>query len=149
MSLDQNMNTALKEAMKAKDEVRLRTLRAIKSAFIVAKTAPGASHDLSEADELKIIQKLFKQRKDSYDIYMSQNREDLAATEKEEMAVLEDFLPTQMGDEELTTALKAIIEQTGASSPKDMGKVMGMATKQLAGQADGKRISGMVRQLLG
>jgi len=149
MSLDQNMNTALKEAMKAKDEVRLRTLRAIKSAFIVAKTAPGASHDLSEADELKIIQKLFKQRKDSYEIYMDQNREDLAATEKAEMAVLEDFLPTQMGDEELATALKAIIEQTGASSPKDMGKVMGMATKQLAGQADGKRISGMVRQLLG
>jgi len=148
MSLDQNMNTALKEAMKAKDEVKLRTLRAIKSAFLVAKTAPGSSHELTDADELKIIQKLYKQRKDSCDIFMEQGREDLAKTEKEEMAILEAFLPKQMSDDELSAALKAIIEQTGASSPKDMGKVMGMATKQLSGKADGKRISGIVRQLL-
>jgi len=148
MSLDQNMNTALKEAMKAKDEVKLRTLRAIKSAFLVAKTAPGSSHELTDADELKIIQKLYKQRKDSCDIFMEQGREDLAKTEKEEMAILEAFLPKQMSDDELSATLKAIIEQTGASSPKDMGKVMGMATKQLSGKADGKRISGIVRQLL-
>jgi uncharacterized protein YqeY len=148
MSLDQNMNSALKEAMKAKDEVRLRTLRAIKTAFMVAKTAPGASHELSEADEMKIIQKLYKQRKDSFDIYTEQGRADLAGTEKQEMDVLESFLPKQMADEELETVLKGIIEQTGASSPGDMGKVMGVATKQLSGKADGKRISGMVRQLL-
>ncbi len=148
MSLDKNMNEALKEAMKAKDAVRLRTLRAIKSAFLIAKTAEGASGEIDEAQEQKIIQKLFKQRSDSYDIFKTQGREDLASKEKEEMDIISDFLPKQLSDDELSAAVKQIVEQVGASSMKDMGKVMGMASKALSGQADGKRISGVVKQLL-
>lgn len=148
MSLDQNMNNALKEAMKAKDQVRLRTLRAIKSAFLLAKTAEGASGDISEEEELKIIQKLHKQRSDSYDIYVKNGRDDLATTEKEEMDIIAEFLPKQLNDEELAAAIREIIAKTGASSMKEMGKVMGMASKALQGKADGKRISIVVKQLL-
>lgn len=148
MSLDQNMNNALKEAMKARDEVRLRTLRSIKSAFLIAKTAPGASHELTEADELQIIRKMHKQRKDSYDIFVEQGREDLARKEMEEMEVLESFLPKQLSDAELDTELSAIIERVGATSARDMGKVMGQATQALGGRADGKRIAERVKALL-
>lgn len=148
MSLDQNMNNALKEAMKARDEVRLRTLRSIKSAFLIAKTAPGASHELTEADELQIIRKMHKQRKDSYDIFVEQGRDDLAKKEMEEMEVLESFLPKQLSDAELDTELSAIIERVGATSARDMGKVMGQATQALGGRADGKRIAERVKTLL-
>lgn len=148
MSLDKHMNEALKEAMKARDQVKLRTLRAIKAAFLLAKTAEGAGGQIDEAEELKILQKLYKQRNDSYEIYVQQRREDLAAVEKEEMDVIETFLPKQASDEELEAAVRTILDQTGANSMKDMGKVMGMASKQLHGKADGKRIADMVKQLL-
>ena len=148
MSLDQNMNNALKEAMKAKDQVRLRTLRAIKAAFLIAKTAEGASGDISEEEELKIIQKLHKQRSDSYDIYVKNGRDDLATTEKEEMDIIAEFLPKQLDDAALTAAIQEVIAKTGATSMKDMGKVMGMASKALQGKAEGKRISTVVKQLL-
>ncbi len=149
MSLDKNMNEALKDAMKAKDQVKLRTLRAIKSAFLLAKTAEGSTGEITEAEELKIIQKLYKQRSDSYDIYVKSGRDDLAVTEKEEMEVIGDFLPKQIDDDEMLEEIKKIIDQVGATSMKDMGKVMGMASKVLSGKADGKRISGAVKQLLG
>ena len=148
MSLDQNMNNALKEAMKAKDQVKLRTLRAIKSAFLLAKTAEGSTGEISEAEELKIIQKLYKQRSDSYDIYVKSGRDDLAKTEKEEMDVIAAFLPKQLNDDELLSAIKEIVEKVGATSMKEMGKVMGMASKALQGKADGKRISAVVKQIL-
>lgn len=139
----------LKEAMKAKDEGKLRALRAIKAAIILAKTAEGAGGELQEADELKLLQKLVKQRKDSLEIFEKQNRPDLAEKEQEEIAVIEKFLPRQMDEAELKTAIAAIIAETGASSAADMGKVMGAANKQLAGRADGKTISLVVKQLLG
>lgn len=148
MSLDKNMNEALKDAMKAKDQVKLRTLRAIKAAFLLAKTAEGGNGQVSEEDELKIIQKLYKQRSDSYDIYVKSGRDDLATTEKEEMEVIAEFLPKQLSDEELSVEVKKIIDQVGASNMQDMGKVMGMASKTLQGKADGKRISAVVKQLL-
>lgn len=148
MSLEQNINGAIKTAMLAKAEAELRALRAIKAAVLVAKTAEGASGELSEADELKLLQKLAKQRKDSLDIFRQQNREDLAKKEEEELAVIERYLPKQMDEAELRTALQGIIASTGASSPADMGKVMGAATKQLAGKADGKIISALVKELL-
>ncbi|MCB0501697.1 MAG: GatB/YqeY domain-containing protein [Bacteroidetes bacterium] len=148
MSLDKNMNEALKDAMKAKDQVKLRTLRAIKAAFLLAKTAEGGNGQVSEEDELKIIQKLYKQRSDSYDIYVKSGRDDLATTEKEEMDVIAEFLPKQLDDTELSAEVKKIIDQVGASSMQDMGKVMGMASKALQGKADGKRISAVVKQLL-
>jgi len=149
MGLEQNIMAEMKEAMKSKNEAALRGLRAIKAAIILAKTAEGANGELQEADELKLLQKLVKQRKDSLEIFEKQNRPDLAEKEKEEIAIIEKFLPQQMSEEELKTAIAAIIAETGASSAADMGKVMGAANKQLAGKADGKTISGVVKQLLG
>lgn len=149
MGLEQNIMADMKEAMKAKNEAALRGLRAIKAAIIIAKTAEGANGELQEADEIKMLQKLVKQRKDALEIFEKQNRPDLAEKEKEEIAVIEKFLPQQMGEEELKAAIAAIIAETGASSAADMGKVMGAANKQLAGKADGKTISGVVKQLLG
>ncbi len=147
MALEQKVMDELKQAMRAKDEVALRTLRAIKSAILLEKTS-GSGKELTEADELKMLQKLAKQRKDSLDIYIQQNREDLAQKEREELEVIEKFLPKQMSAEELEAQLKDIIAQVDASSPADMGKVMGTATKQLAGKADGKAISETVKRLL-
>lgn len=149
MSLEQKVNTDLKTAMLAKDEAALRGLRAIKSAILLAKTAEGAAGtELSEDAEIKLLQKLVKQRKDSLEIFQQQNREDLAKKEQEEIAVIEKFLPKQMSAEELKAEVAAIIAATGASSPADMGKVMGVASKQLAGKADGKSISAAVKELL-
>jgi uncharacterized protein len=149
MGLEQNIMAEMKEAMKAKNEAALRGLRAIKAAIIIAKTAEGAHGELQEADEIKMLQKLVKQRKDALEIFEKQNRPDLAEKEKEEIAVIEKFLPQQMGEEELKAVIATIIAETGASSAADMGKVMGAANKQLAGKADGKTISGVVKQLLG
>lgn len=148
MALEQNVNEQLKQAMLAKDEKRLRGLRAIKAAIIIAKTAEGAGGQVSADEEIKMLQKLVKQRKDSLEIYQQQNRADLAQKEQEEIEVIEAFLPKQLSEEELKEALTKIIADTGAASPADMGKVMGAATKQLAGKADGKTISAMVKALL-
>lgn len=148
MSLEQKVMTDLKTAMLAKDEKALRSLRAIKAAILLAKTSEGAGGDLKEEDEVKLLQKLLKSRKDSFEIYTAQNRRDLAVKEEEEINIIEKFLPAQMGPEELKTILLKIIADTGASSPADMGKVMGVATKQLAGKTDGKSISSMVKELL-
>ena len=134
--------------MLAKDANRLRGLRAIKAAIIIAKTAEGAGGQLAEADETKLLQKLVKQRKDSLEIYQQQNRADLAQTEQEEIDVIEAFLPKQLSEEALKEALIKIIAATGAASPADLGKVMAVATKQLAGEADGKTISATVKSLL-
>ena len=138
----------MKEAMKAKDEATLRGLRAIKAEIIKAKTEPGAGGEVSQDKELSVLQKMVKQRKDSLEIYQQQNRTDLAQKEEEEIRVIEKFLPKQLSPEELKAALQQIISETGASSPADMGKVMGVATKQLAGKADGKTISATVKELL-
>ena len=148
MSLQTKVMEALKEAMKAKDTVALESLRAIKSAILLAKTEAGASEELSEADELKLLQKLVKQRKDSAALYTQQGRNDLAEPELAQIAVIEKFLPAQLSEAEVEEALKGIIAQVGATTPKDMGKVMGAATKQLAGKADGKLISDIVKKLL-
>lgn len=148
MSLEQKIMSDLKVAMLAKDEAALRSLRAIKSAILLAKTAEGASGELKEDEEMKILQKMVKQRKDSLEIFRQQNREDLAKKEEEEIAVIEKFLPKAMSPEELKTGIEKIIADTGASSPADMGKVMGMATKQFAGRADGRTISSLVKELL-
>jgi len=148
MGLEQKIMTELKAAMLAKDEKALRSLRAIKAAILLAKTSEGAGGELKEDDEIKLLQKLVKQRKDSLDIYQQQNRADLAQKEKEEIEVIEKFLPAQLSPEELKATISKIIADTGASSPADMGKVMGAATKQLAGKADGKTISAMVKDLL-
>ncbi len=148
MSLEIKVNEQIKEAMKAKDEVALRTLRAIKSAIIIEKTAEGFSGEMTDATELKMLQKLAKQRRDSLTIFEQQNREDLAAKEREELAVIEKFLPAQMSAEELKAEISAIIAQVGATSAADMGKVMGVASKQLAGKADGKAISETVKAVL-
>jgi uncharacterized protein len=139
----------MKDAMKAKDEATLRGLRAIKAEIIKAKTEPGAGGVVTPEGEIKLLQRIVKQRRDSLEIFTSQNREDLAQKEREEIAVIEQFLPKQMSAEELKTALQAIVSEVGASSPADMGKVMGVATKQLAGKADGKAISAMVKEILG
>lgn len=147
MSLEQKVMEELKQAMRAKDEVALRTLRAIKAAILVEKTS-GSNKEITEADELKMLQKMAKQRKESLEVYQQQNREDLATKEQEELEVIERFLPQQMSADELDAKLKEIIERTGASGPSDMGKVMGMATKELAGRADGKAISARVKELL-
>ena len=148
MSLQTKVMEALKEAMKAKDTVALESLRAIKSAILLARTEAGASEELSEADELKLLQKLVKQRKDSAALYTQQGRNDLAEPELAQMAVIEKFLPAQLSEAEVEEVLKGIIAQVGATSPKDMGKVMGAATKQLACKADGKLISDIVKKLL-
>lgn len=148
MNLEQKIMAELKTAMLAKDEKALRSLRAVKAAILLAKTAEGGNGELKEEEEIKLLQKLVKQRKDSLDIFMQQNRADLAQKEQEELDVIEKFLPRQMSADELREALSAIIAQTGAQSPADLGKVMGIATKQLAGKADGKAISTMVKEML-
>jgi uncharacterized protein YqeY len=148
MSLEEKVMADLKAAMLAKDEKGLRGLRAIKSAIINAKTAEGAGGKIKEEDENKLLQKLVKQRKDSLEIYEKQNREDLAVKEREEIEIIEKFLPKQLSESELKTIISKIIEETGASSPADMGKVMGLANKQLAGKADGKTIAGIVKEIL-
>ncbi|SEW14003.1 hypothetical protein SAMN05428988_2418 [Chitinophaga sp. YR573] len=148
MSLELNINAAIKTAMLAKAEADLRALRAIKAAILIVKTSEGAGADLTEADESKLLQKLAKQRKDSLEIFRQQNREDLAKKEEEELEVIERYLPKQMSEDELRAEITAIIASMGASSPADMGKVMGVASKQLAGKADGKAISALVKELL-
>ena len=148
MALEQKVMAELKTAMLAKNEAALRGLRAIKAAIILAKTTEGAGGVLQEADETKLLQKLVKQRKDSLTIYQQQNRADLARKEEEEIAVIEKFLPQQLDESTLKAILSKIIAETGASSPADIGKVMGAATKQLAGQADGKTINAIARELL-
>jgi uncharacterized protein YqeY len=148
MNLEQKIMAELKTAMLAKDEIGLRSLRAIKAAILLAKTSEGAGGELKEEDEVKLLQKLVKQRKDSLEIFQQQNRTDLAKKEQEEIAVIEKFLPKQLSSEELKAIIATIIAETGASSPADMGKVMGAATKQLAGKADGKAISAVVKELL-
>jgi uncharacterized protein YqeY len=151
MSLEKKIMDDLKAAMLAKDEKGLRSLRAIKAAILLAKTSGGSPvnrGELKEDDEIKLLQKLVKQRKDSLEIYQQQNRTDLAQKEQEEIEVIEKFLPQQLSAEELKAAVSKIIANVGASSPADMGKVMGAATKQLAGKADGKTISSLVKELL-
>ena len=148
MSLETQIMAEMKDAMKAKNEAVLRSLRAIKAEIIKAKTEPGAGGEINEATEQKFLQKMMKQRKDSLEIFTKQGREDLAVKEKEEIEVIERFLPKQMSEAEIKEAVAAIITQTGASSVADLGKVMGAASKQLAGLADGKTISTIVKELL-
>ena len=148
MSLEQQIMAEMKDAMKAKKEGVLRSLRAIKAEIIKAKTEPGAGGEIDTATEQKFLQKMMKQRRDSLEIFEKQGREDLALKEREEMEVIERFLPKQMTETEIKEAVAAIILQTGAASPADMGKVMGVASKQLAGLADGKTISNIVKELL-
>lgn len=148
MSLFDTINEELKTAMRSRDKERLEALRAIKTAFLMARSEKGASHTLSEADELKIIAKLVKQRQDSADIYKEQGREDLYEKEMGEKAVISAFMPEQMEEEELREKLAGMIREMGADSMQQMGQVMGRATKELAGKADGKMISRIVRELL-
>ncbi|WP_129020158.1 GatB/YqeY domain-containing protein [Edaphocola flava] len=148
MSLEAKVMEELKAAMRAKDEVALRTLRAIKAAILVEQTASGAKESLSEADELKLLTKMSKQRKDSLEIFTQQNRTDLAQKEQEEIEIINKFLPAQLSNEELEAEVKAIIAEVGATSAADLGKVMGSASKKLAGRADGKLISETVKRLL-
>lgn len=148
MELFEIISNDIKEAMKAKDKVALDTLRNIKKVLLEAKTAPGAGDTVSDETAIKLIQKLVKQGKESAELYSSQNRPELAQEELAQVAVMERYLPKQMSEEEVAAVLKDIITQTGASSPQDMGKVMGIATKQLAGKAEGRVISTIVKQLL-
>ncbi len=148
MNLEQKIMADLKTAMLAKDEKGLRSLRAVKAAILLAKTSEGAGGELKEEEEIKLLQKLVKQRKDSLEIFTQQNRDDLAKKEKEEIEVIEKFLPKQMTTEELKSALKQIIAEVGATTPADMGKIMGAASKKFAGKADGKTISTLVKELL-
>ena len=148
MSLEQKIMADLKTAMLAKDEKSLRSLRAIKAAILLAKTSEGAGGELKEDDEIKLLQKLVKQRKDSLEIYEQQKRTDLAQKEQEEIEIIEKFLPKQLSIEELQLEIKKIIAETGATSPADIGKVMGAATKRLSGKTDGKTISTTVKELL-
>jgi len=148
MSLEIQINQDIKAAMIAKDTAKLRGLRAIKAAILLAKTEKGHAEDLSQEAEIKVLQKLVKQRRESAEIYKSQNREDLYEIEVEEEKVIEAYLPKQLSKEEVETIVKAIIAETGASSIKDMGKVMGATNQKLAGQADGKTISEVVKSLL-
>ena len=148
MSLKTKIEAGMKEAMLGKEKDRLRTLRAIKSQILLAESEKGVSGELTEESESKILQKAAKQRKDSLEIYETQNREDLAEVERIELRIIEEFLPKQLSEEEVETSVKEIISQVGATGPQDMGKVMGTATKQLAGLADGKMISQIARKLL-
>ena len=148
MSLITQIDQDIKQAMLAKQEARLRGLRAIKSALLLARTEKGASEDISAETEIKVLQKLIKQRKESADIYKAQNREDLYQIEAEELEFIEAYLPKQMEKNEVESYLKELIGRVGATSVKDMGKVMGAANKELAGKADGKTISEVVKQLL-
>ncbi len=147
MSLETKIMTDLKAAMLAKDEAALRALRAIKSAILLAKTS-GGNGEMKEEEEIKLLQKLVKQRKESLEIYQQQGRADLAKGEQDELNVIEKFLPKMMSEEEVKAAVQAAIQQTGASSAADLGKVMGVVTKQLAGKADNKMVAAMVKQLL-
>ena len=149
MSLQAEIMVKMKEAMKSKDTVALESLRAIKAEILLANTKNGASEGLSSEDEIKLLQKLVKQRKDSAALYLEQNRKDLAEPELAQVEIIAQFLPEQMSADELKKIVADIIVSTGASSMKDMGKVMGMASKQLAGKADGKAISAAVKELLG
>ena len=149
MALEQKIMGDLKAAMLAKDEAALRSLRAIKAAILLAKTAEGSNGEISEDDEIRLLQKMVKQRKDSLEIFTQQNRPELAKKEEEEIAVIEKFLPRQMSAGEIKAELEKIIAATGAASPADMGKVMGVASKQFAGKADNKIVSQLVKQLLG
>jgi len=148
MNLEQNIMAQMKDAMKAKNEAQLRSLRAIKAEIIKAKTEPGAGGEISADTEVKMLQKMVKQRKDALEIYQQQSRPDLAQKEQEEISVIEQFLPAQMSEADLKAEVQQIINETGASSPADMGKVMGVATKKLAGRAEGKAISAAVKELL-
>ena len=148
MSLETQVMDLMKDAMKAKAEGTLRGLRAVKAEIIKAKTEPGAGGVITEEGEFKLLQKLVKQRKDSLEIYTQQNRADLAIKESEEIAVIEKFLPQQLNEADLKSAVAAIIISIGATSAADMGKVMGVASKQLAGKTDGKTISAVVKELL-
>jgi len=148
MSLFETINYDIKKAMLAKEKVKLAALRAVKSAFLLEKTSKGGGDEISADVELKIIQKLVKQRKETAEIYKSNNRNDLYENEMAEATIIESYLPKQLSEEEIVDIVKGIIEKTGAATMKDMGKVMGMATKELAGKADGKIISSIVKQLL-
>ncbi|TXE16225.1 GatB/YqeY domain-containing protein [Psychroflexus gondwanensis] len=148
MALEQEVMQKMKEAMKAKDSVALASLRSIKSEILKVKTSTSNKEDMDETEELKLVQKLVKQRKDSAEVYLEQNRKDLADAELAEVEVIEQFLPAQLSEEEIDKEIKAIIQDTGASSMKDMGKVMGMASQKLAGKADGKTISKIVKDNL-
>jgi uncharacterized protein len=148
MSIFDQVNEGIKVAMKSKDEATLRGLRGIKSALLLAKTEKGAADELTEEKEIQVLTKLAKQRKESLEIYTTQNRPELAKVEAEEIAVIEQFLPKQMDENEVRTILQSIITTVGANGPQDMGKVMGVASKQLAGKADGKLISTLVKELL-
>ena len=147
MSLEQTITSALKDAMKSKDKTALRSIRAIKAAILLAKT-DGSGKELDNAGEVKLLQKLVKQRQDSLDIYNKQGRDDLAIVEKEEIEVIQRFLPAQMDESALTSLIQEVINTTGASSMKDMGKVMGIVSQKVAGQADGKTVAAIVKQLL-
>ena len=148
MDLFEKVSEDIKNAMKAKDKVALETLRNVKKCFLEAKTAPGANDTLTDADALKIMQKLVKQGKDSAGVYAGQGRQDLADAELAQVAVIERYLPKQMSAEELENVLKEIIAEVGAAGPKDIGKVMGVASKRLAGKAEGRAISEAVKRLL-
>jgi uncharacterized protein YqeY len=148
MNLFETINEEIKKAMLAKDKVRLEALRGIKKEFLEARAAKGAHNELSNETAVVILQKMAKQRRDSADIYLSQNRDDLAETELAQLNVIQEFLPSQMSPEELEEEVKKIIAEMGATSMKDMGKVMGVATKQLAGKANGRLISEVVKKLL-
>ena len=149
MSLELKITSALKEAMKSKNQMALTALRAVKSAILLHKTQKSSDGELSQEDEMKILQKLVKQRKDSADIYKGQGRNDLADPELKEAELIQQFLPKALSEEEVKEVVKSIIHEIGAEGMKDMGKVMGMASKQLAGKADGKRISNIVKEKLG
>ena len=148
MALQDKITASLKEAMKAKDTLKLEALRAIKSALLLEQTSGGQSGDLSEEQEIKLLQKLVKQRKDSAAIFREQNREDLAAPEEAQAAVIQEFLPAQMSETEIEAEVVAIIESLGATGMQDMGKVMGQASQRMAGKADGKTISTIVKKKL-
>ena len=148
MSLKQQIESDIKQAMLAKDKDKLRALRAIKSLILLAETEKGGGEGISEQQETQLLTKAAKQRRDSIEVFEKQGRDDLAAIEKAELAIIETFMPQQLTEDELKAELQKIIEETGASSPKEMGKVMSVATKALAGRADGKAISSMVKQLL-
>lgn len=148
MSLEKQINDDIRAAMLAKDKRKLEALRAVKSAILLAKTDKGSSGEIAQDAEMKILQKLVKQRRDSADLYSEQGRNDLAEDEKFQLEIIEKYLPEQMGEDEIAAVVAGIIEETGAASMKDMGKVMGMAAKKLAGKADNKMISNIVKQKL-
>lgn len=146
--ISNTIDQEIKQAMLAKDQARLRGLRAIKAALLLAKTEKGPSEEITEEAELKLLQKLIKQRKESADIYKQQGREDLSSVEEEEIAVISAFLPKQMDEAEIEQVIVRLIQSSGASSVKDMGKLMGLANKELAGKADGKLIAEIVKKQL-